>query len=77
MQGAWIGNGLPLGEFESATAWFDVFPWKNKSTNRVKSMVCSSLVQSDNQHAACIFFLGGGGGGGGGGWGHLQDPIYG
>ena len=60
MQGAW-------NEFESATAWFNVLPQKNESTNRVKSTVVAlSLVQSDNRHAACVCM--GGGGGGGGGW---------
>ena len=59
MQGAW-------NEFESATAWFNVLPQKNESTNRVKSTVVAlSLVQSDN---LCLH-----GGGGGGGGGHLQE----
>ena len=36
----WQLPPLYIAEFESATAWFDVLPLKNKSTNRV---VCSSL----------------------------------
>ena len=49
---------MALAEFENATAWFNVLPQKNKSTNRVKSK-----VQSDNHHMqpACVW--GGGGGG--------------
>ena len=55
MQGAW-------NEFESATAWFNVLPQKNESTNRVKSTVVAlSLVQSDN--LSCSLCLHGGGGG--------------
>ena len=54
-----------LAEFESATAWFDVLPQKNKSTN-------SSLSSpADNHHA------GGGGGGGGGLLGTPPGPCLG
>ena len=54
-----------LAEFESATAWFDVLPQKNKSTNKWSSQIIIMQPVS-----------GGGGGGGGGGFlGHLQDPI--
>ena len=37
-------HGMAIAsDFESTTAWFDVLPCKYKSTNRVKSKVCSSL----------------------------------